>query len=213
MQKGWSYIKDSGDFLKKIPNLGSIPENAILVMADVVGLYPSIPHEAGLKALREVILKNNYFEFNRHIKQQISGPAIGTTFAPPYACLFMDKIETAFLETQQLQPLVWFKYIDDIFFIWTHDIHQYLHYLSAHPNHTKRSVVFSQTLRITTLCSYEENFIKRKATMKLWFLKREYPERLIFAEMNKFKFSNIERRSNSKTKKGYTSSSDIPSSA
>ena len=115
MQKGWSYIKDSGDFLKKIPNLGSIPENAILVMADVVGLYPSIPHEAGLKALREVILKNNYFEFNRHIKQQISGPAIGTTFAPPYACLFMDKIETAFLETQELQPLVWSRYIDDIF--------------------------------------------------------------------------------------------------
>ena len=32
----------------------------------------------------------------------------------------MDKIETAFLETQQLQPLVWFRYIDDIFFIWTH---------------------------------------------------------------------------------------------
>ena len=28
--------------------------------------------------------------------------------------------ETSFLETQQLQPLVWFRYIDDIFFIWTH---------------------------------------------------------------------------------------------
>ena len=44
-----------------------------------------------------------------------SGTAIGTTFAPPYACLFMDKIETAFLETQELQPLVWSRYIDDIF--------------------------------------------------------------------------------------------------
>ena len=216
MQKGWSYIKDSGDFIKKTRNLGSIPENAILVTADVVGLYPSIPHEAGLKALREVfdkreqhtiptselirmadfVLKNNYFEFNGQIKQQISGTAIGTKFAPPYACLFMDKIETAFLETQQLQPLVWFRYIDDIFFIWTHgeqelqtflrslnefhtdikftyesskesiafldlkvsvknskiitdlyvkstDRHQYLHYLSTHPNHTKGSVVFS----------------------------------------------------------------------
>ena len=32
----------------------------------------------------------------------------------------MDKFETSFLETQQLQPLVWFRYIDYIFFIWTH---------------------------------------------------------------------------------------------
>ena len=32
----------------------------------------------------------------------------------------MDKIETALLETQDLQPLIWFRYIDDVFFIWTH---------------------------------------------------------------------------------------------
>ena len=35
-------------------------------------------------------------------------------------CLFMDKFETSFLETQQKQSLVWFRYIDDIFFIWTY---------------------------------------------------------------------------------------------
>ena len=32
----------------------------------------------------------------------------------------MDKIETAFLETRELQPFGWFKYIDNILFIWTH---------------------------------------------------------------------------------------------
>ena len=57
MQRGWSYIKNSGDFIKKARNLGSIPKNAILITADAVGLYPSIPHEAGLKALREVLEK------------------------------------------------------------------------------------------------------------------------------------------------------------
>ena len=93
------------------------------------------------------------------------------------------------------------KIITDLY-VKSTDRHQYLHYLSAHPNHTKRSVVFSQTLRIGRLCSYEENFIKHKANMKSWFFKREYPERLISAEMEKVKFSNIERRSNSKTQKG-----------
>ena len=62
--------------------------------------------------------------------------------------------------------------------------------------------MFSQTLHISRLCSYEENVIKHKANMKPRFLKREYPKRLILAEMDKVRFSNIERRGNSKTQKG-----------
>ena len=38
--------------------------------------------------------------------------------------------------------------------------------------------------------------------MKLQFFKREYPEKLVSAEMDKDKFSNIKRKSNSKTQKG-----------
>ena len=32
----------------------------------------------------------------------------------------MDQVESKFLKTQKFQPIVWFRYIDDIFFIWTH---------------------------------------------------------------------------------------------
>ena len=46
MQNGWSYMKNSDDFIMKIKHLKNIPDNAILMTADVVGLYPSIPHEA-----------------------------------------------------------------------------------------------------------------------------------------------------------------------
>ena len=31
----------------------------------------------------------------------------------------MDQHKTKFLDTQILKPMVWFRYIDDIFFIWT----------------------------------------------------------------------------------------------
>ena len=140
MQESWSYIKDSNDFIKKAKSLKNIPQDALLVTADVVGLYPSIPDEAGLKALKEAldkrekrniatndlikiaefVLKNNYFEFKGQVKQQISGTAIGTKLAPTYACIFMDDAESKFLETQSLQPLIWFRYIDDVFFIGTH---------------------------------------------------------------------------------------------
>ena len=57
MQSSWSCIKDSGDFLRKIKQIGNLPENSILITADVVGLYPSIPHELGLKALGKALEK------------------------------------------------------------------------------------------------------------------------------------------------------------
>ena len=116
MQSGWSDIKDSGDFFKRLKKIGNIPENAILVTADVARLYPNTPHNAGLKALSNMlearehkvvstedlvkmahlVLENNYFEFNGDVKKQISGTAIGTKFALPYASIFMDDLETNF---------------------------------------------------------------------------------------------------------------------
>ena len=54
MQNGASYVRDSNDFKNKIKNI-KIPNNALLVTTDVVGLYPSIPHESGLNAFREAL--------------------------------------------------------------------------------------------------------------------------------------------------------------
>ena len=56
MQEVWSYIMDSGDFIKKLKNIDHIPQDAIMVTADVVGLYPSIPHDAGLEVLRKALI-------------------------------------------------------------------------------------------------------------------------------------------------------------
>ena len=69
--------------------------------------------------MAEFVLENNFFKFDSKVKHQIAGTAIGTKFAPPYACIFMDEVETEFLATEEYQPWVWLRYIDDIFFIWT----------------------------------------------------------------------------------------------
>ena len=47
MRKGLSHIKDSRDFINKIRKMGSIPNNAILLTADVTALYLSIPYCVG----------------------------------------------------------------------------------------------------------------------------------------------------------------------
>ena len=83
-----SYIKDTNEFLLKLKNLRKVPDNAILITAVVVGLYPNIPHNEGLEVLKkridnfyeksiptedlfkmaEFVLKNNYFEFKSNVK-------------------------------------------------------------------------------------------------------------------------------------------------
>ena len=50
--------------------------------------------------MAEFVLKNNLFEFNNEVFQQISGTTIGTKFAPPCACIYMDRVEQDFLETR-----------------------------------------------------------------------------------------------------------------
>ena len=102
MQEGWLYIKDSDDFIKKLNNINYIPQDVRMVTADLVGLHPSISHDPGLEAIRkaldnrekkkisnddltkmaELVLKNNYFEFNGKVKEQIFRAAIGTRFTP-----------------------------------------------------------------------------------------------------------------------------------
>ena len=46
-------MKDTNDFWKKLRSLPNLPDNIILCIVDVVGLYPNIPHDEGLSALRK----------------------------------------------------------------------------------------------------------------------------------------------------------------
>ena len=66
------------------------------------------------------VLQSNVLEFIGNIKRQISGTAIGTKCAPTYACILMDELGRVFLQRQDHQPFLWLRYIEDIFFIWTH---------------------------------------------------------------------------------------------
>ena len=58
MQNSWFYVKDSSDFKNKIKKLGKLSGDITLVTAEVVALYPRIPHENGLEPLRERLVKS-----------------------------------------------------------------------------------------------------------------------------------------------------------
>ena len=140
-----SYVRDTKDFLCKINKIKELPPNSILVTMDVNSLYTNIDHEEGAQACFEkleqrknkmfpsivikelilIVLKSNVFRFCNSFYQQIKGTAMGTHHSPNYSNISMDKFERKLLSEYQrktgLSPIIWLRFIDDIFFIWTSD--------------------------------------------------------------------------------------------
>ena len=56
------------------------------------------------------------------------------------------------------------------------DRHQYLHYQSSHPEHMKRSIVYSQALCLKRKCTFEKDFNQHLFNMKERFLAPGYPK-------------------------------------
>ena len=148
-----SYIKDTNDFVNKIKNL-KIPIDALLISLDVESMYTNIDLKNGLDAvssafenhekteifysvlkLLELSLKNNDFEFNDNFFLQIRGTSMGKKFAPHYADIFMAKFERDALEKCPLKPLIYLRYLDDIFIVWTHGEKAFAEFLTIFNSH------------------------------------------------------------------------------
>ena len=134
-----SYLKDTTDFINFIEET-KVSENTILVSMDVTSLYTNIPQEEGIttvcnayetfhnnnppipsRYLRDMlclIRKENSFQFNGENYLQIHGTAMGTEMAVAFANIFMNEVETKMLNKSKIKPIVWKRYIDDVFSLW-----------------------------------------------------------------------------------------------
>ena len=260
MAKLDSYVQDDMDFLRKIETIksnGPLPPDAILCTMDVSSLYTNIPTQEGIAACRsflendmstdkvnsfchlmEVVLTHNNFVFGDDHFLQTSGTSMGTKMAPSYACLFMGLLEQQLTSSYPKSPLMWIRYIDDIFLIWTHgqeeldrflemcnnfhhsikftsessttevpfldvmvsvcdgvlqtdlyskptDSHQFLHWTSCHPKHTKRSLPYGLGFRLNRICSTTEKRQLRVSELTGYLKDRGYSSRLINTQINK----------------------------
>ena len=112
----------------------------MLVTLDVSSLYTNIPHAEGIatciealniretqspptadlaELISEILIKNA-FVFGEQHYLQVHGIAMGTRMAPSYVNLFMAQLERRLLDNANMKPLIWWRYIDDIFTIWCH---------------------------------------------------------------------------------------------
>ena len=125
------------EIIKDSINL-KLPVNSLIVCADVKSLYPSIPIQFGIKAIKEMlsrhrfysedeiqlildllhwVLTNNYLQFNENIYLQTSGTAMGTPVAVSYSNLTLAYLEGLFLDQISTTTYYYRRYIDDIFAI------------------------------------------------------------------------------------------------
>ena len=82
------------------------------------------------------------------------------------------------------------------------DRHQFLEFNSAHPIHSKKSIVYSQGLRIKRLCCKKVTFEKHLESLRSWFGKRGYPKRLVDNQIRRVLESKPEQPFESRTKTG-----------
>jgi hypothetical protein len=135
MQHLPSYIKNSYDLVKTLSCLPPLPPAAVLLVADIDNLYPSLPIRESLDRvvnklhqvqgstpletefitkLLEVQLENNCFTFgNKHYKQ-LKGIPMGKAWAPAVASIYLEKWESAIFVTTKIKPILYVRYIDDI---------------------------------------------------------------------------------------------------
>ena len=190
------------------------------------------PTNQSLIDLLEMVLTKNNFDFNNLHFLQVGGTAMGTRLAPSYANLFMDLFERRHVYTYAKQPLIWKRYIDDIFLLWQHGAYElqkfidhldncipsikfeahvsesqinfldvkvlfsdnkitttlytketdtlsYLDYSSCHPTSCKKSIPYSQFLRLRRICSDLDDFVIQSEKLAFSFHRANYPDNII----------------------------------
>ena len=142
-----SLLTDSRQLINTLETT-TLPPDTLLATLDVKSLYEVIPQQEGIdiatrrymqstmhppipphvmKTMLKFILNHNIFEFNAHTYKQIRGVAMGTRMAPTFANLFMADVEEDLLRQASTRfpvPLLWKRYIDDIFLLWPGSLQQ-----------------------------------------------------------------------------------------
>lgn len=142
-----SFLKNSYEFVSKIRNF-CVERGWLLVTGDVTALYTNMHFKRTIECVRsafnqypahgrpdhyilellDIILNNNDFTFNNETFQQVLGTAMGKIFSPSLANLYLVEFDRRATHDFRIKPLLFFRYLDDIFFIWPGNIEQLKEY-------------------------------------------------------------------------------------
>ncbi len=135
-----SFVKNSTEFKNKIC-LKPILSEQYLVTADIESLYTNMcphtcltltkqylnsflnpSHTDNIIRLLEINLLSNDFSFNNNYYLQTHGVAMGKSFAPALANIYLANFDSFAINYQPHPPLLYTRYIDDLFFVWNSNL-------------------------------------------------------------------------------------------
>ena len=110
--------------------------------------------------LLKLVLTCNNFQFDNKYFLQTGGTAMGTKLAPSFGNIFMGWLEENFVHTYEKQPLMWKRYIDDVFIIWQHGKPELIRFVK-HLNSKHPTIKFTEESSSDSI-----DFLKITVTLK-----------------------------------------------
>ena len=148
----------------------TLPETCFIFYTDIENLYTNIETDMGMGAIKRILekypdksrpdqelldllhlnLTNNDFVFDGQIFLQMKGTAMGKRFAPAYASIYLAEWEDTVFEKCRKKPLIYLRYLDDIWGIWTYNQTEFETFVSILNNHHP-SINIQPTLHKNTI--------------------------------------------------------------
>ena len=160
-----SYIRNSGHFVQRLQEV-TITDNDLLVSFDVKSLFTQIPIDDALVIIAEKVqnddtlierttlsattvcelveecLRSTYFQYRQSYWEQTEGSPMGSPLSPIIANLYMEAFEQKAIRLATDKPKLWFRYVDDTFVIWQHNL-ECLDNFHKHLNSLNNSIEFT----------------------------------------------------------------------
>lgn len=139
-----AFVKNSFEFKQRVAyfKLDNI-NNFLLVTADIDSLYTNMNIERCISLTRTYLLSkysldivnnmcellrinlcSNDFRFGDSYYVQTCGVAMGKSFAPHLANLYLQDFDERARDSFNIKPLLYTRYIDDVFFVWPGSLSQ-----------------------------------------------------------------------------------------
>uniref|UniRef100_A0A1B6D9B7 Reverse transcriptase domain-containing protein n=1 Tax=Clastoptera arizonana TaxID=38151 RepID=A0A1B6D9B7_9HEMI len=166
-----TFVRDSRHFVELIENI-QVQETDLLVGFDVKSLSTKVPVPetielinailpADLANIPAVCLTSTYFFFDGSFYEQLEGAAMGSPLSPVVANLYMEHFEQKAINSFELKPKTFLRYVDDTFVIWPLGVDNINRFL-AHLNFVHPSIQYTMEVENNNTLPFLDVLVIRK---------------------------------------------------